>query len=131
MDALDIECIDLSTIRSSHETGCSPETLAYSDNTNFPRPYEVNSKAFNSLSVKLTSLPPQESLDRVDAATGGNECDIQYESDMFEDDEFPDLETIIRPKESTGEGKPQTILKKDETLYPGPVQVLKESMDYG
>ncbi|KAK6956701.1 hypothetical protein Daesc_001980 [Daldinia eschscholtzii] len=127
MDALDIECIDLSTIRSSHETGCSAETLAYSDNTNFPRPYEVNSKAFNSLSVKFTSLPPQESLDRVDAATGGNECDIQYESDMFEDDEFPDLETIIRPKESTGEEKTQTILKKDETLYPGPVQLQKAS----
>ncbi|OTB10418.1 hypothetical protein K445DRAFT_309488 [Daldinia sp. EC12] len=132
MDALDIECIDLSTIRSSHETGCSPpETLACSNNTNSPRPYEVNSKAVNPLSAKCTSLPPQESLDRVNAATSGNESDIQYESDMFEDDEFPDLETIIRPKESIGEEKPQTILKKDETLYPGPVQVLKESMDYG
>ncbi|KAI1473119.1 P-loop containing nucleoside triphosphate hydrolase protein [Daldinia caldariorum] len=145
MDASDVECIDLSTIRSSHETGySSANVLDCSDNTNLLSSYAMDQTAVNSLSANdilkpgFTHVPSQKSpdmmmgaADRGDAVTGGNESDIQYGSDIFEDDEFPDLQTIIRPKKSTGEENSQMILRKDETLYPGTVHILKESMDYG
>ncbi|KAI8964500.1 P-loop containing nucleoside triphosphate hydrolase protein [Daldinia sp. FL1419] len=112
MDVSDIECIDLSTTRAA-----------------------------NSLSVMKNRLEPNsyqkpsdktiEDFDNADAILGGGEDCMRYDSDMFEDDELPDLESLIRNKEPNWDGKSQTMLKKDETLYPGPVEVLKESMGYG
>lgn len=135
MDVSDIECIDLSTIRSNYETNCSPPNLSL--------PHGMGQKATNSLSTMNTSktrstlVPSQEPLDKMmessdkaNAAWGGSEDYMQYDSDMF-DDEFPDLQRIITSKLSKNDGKSQTTLKRDETLYPGNVQVLKESIDHG
>ncbi|KAI1799034.1 P-loop containing nucleoside triphosphate hydrolase protein [Daldinia bambusicola] len=132
----DIECIDLSTIRSNHETGySSAKALDYSDNANFLSSYAMHQKALKSLSANyipksgFTHVVSQKSSNGMMGA--GSESDIQYGSDIFEDDELPDLQTIIRPKKSTGEENLQVILRKDETLHPGAVHILKESMDYG
>ncbi|KAF3068415.1 ATP-dependent DNA helicase MER3 [Daldinia childiae] len=135
MDVSDIECIDLSIIRNNYETNCFPPNLSPS--------YGMGQKAPNLLSTMNTSktrpmlVPAQESFDKMieasdkaNAASGGSEDQMQYDSDMF-DDEFPDLQRIIASKKLNNDRKSQTTLRRDETLYPGNVQVLKESMDHG
>ncbi len=57
--------------------------------------------------------------------------DTRYD-DIFSDDyEFPDVEELIRPNHCHDTRPTRVVEESDETLYPGVVNTLKESLEYG
>lgn len=135
----DIECIDLSMISGKSKANRPP--LTRPDFTEKTRA-KILRKAASSSSVPWTSKGDSSNSYIVgygEAPQGSVEVDrmchdytySQYAYDSFEDDDLPDLDTIMQDYESNKGTTSQARLKKDETLYPGVVQTLKESMDYG
>lgn len=113
----DIECFDLSTVPGSSEANDS--SLAKSDH--YKTDQATNpSEAFSD-----------EGLKAFDEALGRGNTYSPYDDYDFEDDEFPDPETILQFDGAKDTGISQTMSEKDETLCPGVVETLKESMDFG
>ncbi|KAI2470237.1 P-loop containing nucleoside triphosphate hydrolase protein [Annulohypoxylon bovei var. microspora] len=143
----DIECIDLTTIPIDGEGDLSPPVMSGSPNkTGFrdnPPKASRGSRTKPSLKMKnaksqvprISSKTPIHgtpgALSETDVGLNCSNFDAHYDSDIFEDDEFPDIESLIRLTESKDANASQTELNRDETLYPGVVHTLKESMDYG
>ncbi|KAI1387190.1 P-loop containing nucleoside triphosphate hydrolase protein [Hypoxylon trugodes] len=146
IDALsDIECIDLSTMSPETETEHLPSlTLGTHGMKKSQRPFDMPKGVVNSTLPVMSAFSghgePKLSNSLFSGALGAHDgvcanmrydSDMQYDSDVFEnDDELPDIESIIRLSKSKDVSKLQTM-RKDETLYPGVVETLKESMDSG
>ncbi|KAI0168854.1 P-loop containing nucleoside triphosphate hydrolase protein [Hypoxylon sp. FL1284] len=126
VDALqDIDCIDLFT--------------SFDDTTNSPgeaitEPPQNLSGSSWGLETSKNGSPNPSIVDYGEASKGSSKRGFadsgcthsQYVYDESDSDDFPDLETILQvcqPKDEVVEG--------GETLYPGVVQTLKESMEYG
>ncbi|KAI1410673.1 P-loop containing nucleoside triphosphate hydrolase protein [Hypoxylon sp. FL1857] len=129
----DIECIDLSTASGDDESNRSSSIMAASSGKDFtPLHRRVRVSMTNSITAgkytknQATVDPPE--LPITAAASSCEDNDTQYGSDIFAEDEFPDLESLVQLNELKGVG---ISLEKDETLYPGVVETLKESMDFG
>ncbi|KAI0887763.1 P-loop containing nucleoside triphosphate hydrolase protein [Annulohypoxylon maeteangense] len=148
LDSLsDIECIDLTTT-VDNEVNISPLKISTSSNTtNLQRQNKLNQESKTDPSLKIVNTKtqalsnPSGQLDgaprissKVDAKSDPANCNTHYDSDIFDqedEDEFPDVESLIRLSELKDTGKSQVESSNDETLYPGVVHTLKESMEYG
>lgn len=100
-----------------------------------------NSSDFDMLSdiecIDLTMATCEQDKEKVEPSDkgwvklGASNRDSHYYSDLSDDDdEFPDLETLIGLN-SLKVDTSQTVPDEDKTLYAGVVQTLKESLDYG
>ncbi|KAI1141226.1 P-loop containing nucleoside triphosphate hydrolase protein [Hypoxylon sp. FL0543] len=133
----DIECIDLCTVSANDGFDRSSSAVSTtSDKKDSPRPHQrLPGNMTNSITTakdtrSQATLDPFE-RSRAAAASSYEDGGTQYGSDIFADDEFPDLESLVRLNELNDASKSQMTLKDDQTLYPGVVQTLKESMDFG
>ncbi|OTA94187.1 hypothetical protein M434DRAFT_384303 [Hypoxylon sp. CO27-5] len=132
----DIECIDLSTIPGNDGSIRSSPVMSASTKECFPGLYqEVGGNMVNSITIikdlkRPATLDPSE-LRRAPATKILEDDDTEYGSDVFADGEFPDLESIARLNRLKDAETSQAALKEDETLYPGTVQTMKESMEFG
>ncbi|KAI0120824.1 P-loop containing nucleoside triphosphate hydrolase protein [Hypoxylon sp. NC0597] len=131
-----VECIDLSTTPGNDGSNRSSSIMSTSADEYFPGLHqEGRGNMTNSITIvkdpkSPATLDPSE-LSRATATTSHEDNDTEYGSDVFADDEFPDLESLVRLNGVKNAGTSQTTLKEDETLYPGVVQTMKESMEFG
>ncbi|KAI1772219.1 P-loop containing nucleoside triphosphate hydrolase protein [Hypoxylon cercidicola] len=134
----DIECIDLSVTPGNGKANRPP--LIRPDSTGKTKAKALRKAASSSpvLMASKSDFPNSSIIGFNKAPEGSVEMDSmgcdhthsQYAYDSFEDDELPDLETIMQDYELKKNAASQARLE-DKTLYPGVVQTLKESMDYG
>ncbi|KAI1763874.1 P-loop containing nucleoside triphosphate hydrolase protein [Hypoxylon sp. FL1150] len=139
----DIECIDLTMTPENEQA--EQQSLTSHDFKEKTKARKVLQKVTSSSPVLRTSengSPSHPIVDCDEAAKRIKELDAtgrdhtQTKStdddldDDLDDDEFPDLDTIIQSSRSRNDSTSQSRVG-DETLYPGVVQTLKESMDYG
>ncbi|KAI1211201.1 P-loop containing nucleoside triphosphate hydrolase protein [Annulohypoxylon truncatum] len=133
----DIDCIDLTTSTSSKRgspqrrnqvTQGSKGTLSLNMDSGKSR------APFNSSESHLHGNSGTSS--KTEAKSNRTNVGTNYDEDIFgqedeDEDEFPDVESLIRLSESKDTGKCPTGLDNDETLCPSVVHTLKESMEYG
>ncbi|KAI1100078.1 P-loop containing nucleoside triphosphate hydrolase protein [Jackrogersella minutella] len=129
----DIECIDLSSCPDDNEVNRSPSVMSsFSDKDNLSPNMKGSKNRTSPNSYKLLSYETSGAFRKTDTALSRGDADTRYDSDIFEEDEeLPDIESLIRLSELQDGGPSQTAADKDETLYPGVVQTLKESRSYG
>ena len=139
----DVDCIDLSTEPCgpgmAESTEVIERSIMGSQNRN-ENPGEPHGHLHQDPVKPIVS---KEHLDRnpeqVPTRTPlhGNsmlENDKNWSDNFSDDDEFPNIDDLIRIKEScdaSASAKLQEMAKSDETLYPGVVQTLKKSIDSG
>lgn len=141
----DIECIDLTTapidgevdVPSSVVSTSSDKVLCQLDDeltrgrkaNSSPRPKNEKNQGLSNLSRNKVLGTSSKTDTQSNSAKSG----MNYDSDIFDDDddEFPDIESLIRRNKSKDTSSSQVELINDETLYPGVVHTLKESMEYG
>ncbi|KAI1092080.1 P-loop containing nucleoside triphosphate hydrolase protein [Rostrohypoxylon terebratum] len=143
----DIECIDLTTTPIDDEVNTLsspaptlPNKVQHQPHDKLARERKVNSslKTKNNKNQGHSNL--SRSRDHVLGTSGKPDAEANsagfgtnYDSDVFsgDDEEFPDVESLIRRNGSKDTRTPQMGPISDETLYPGVVHTLKESMEYG
>ncbi|KAI2618543.1 P-loop containing nucleoside triphosphate hydrolase protein [Hypomontagnella submonticulosa] len=126
----DIECIDLSALSNDDELSQPLSTApSFCGKGNLPGSSDVALGKEGDLSL---DCPKTQSQGGTDVAMGFGDADGLYDSNIFEeDDELPELESLIQSNESKDVDMFQKTSGKDETLYPGVVQTLRESVDNG
>ncbi|KAI1452246.1 P-loop containing nucleoside triphosphate hydrolase protein [Annulohypoxylon moriforme] len=145
LDSLsDIECIDLTTTPVDNDANFSSSVLsASSKKANLQKETSKTEPHIQIQSTKnrVLSDSPEQPLRKIpvtsskaDATSEHANIDTQYDSDIFGqegEDEFPDVESLIRLNESQDADEPLVGSYRNKTLYPGVVHTLKESMEYG
>lgn len=143
-DALsDVECIDLTTMSGNDKA--DQQSLKRYDSKEKTKARRVLRKAASSSPVLRAPGNSYPMIGCNEASKGTEKMDVtsrdqthsQYTYDIFDDDfdddlddELPDLDSLMEGFQSKNNPTSQAGVG-DETLYPGVVQTLKESMDYG